>query len=149
MTTREDETACPSDEDRLQWFGDELGDILPNFGFVVNSHRTGLNDWLFGHDDILKDRFPESGARAWEKALRRDIYSAASIVCGHVGEDVESWPAGIRCNVQTCCRGRGGLRTPSHRERHALPERHAANGIADLRRAAGASRRTRAREESP
>jgi linoleoyl-CoA desaturase len=28
--------------------------------------------------------------------LLRDVYSAATIVCGHVGEDVKSWPAGTR-----------------------------------------------------
>ena len=29
-------------------------------------------------------------------ALLRDVYTAATIFCGHVGEDVKSWPAGKR-----------------------------------------------------
>ena len=96
----------------------------------MNSHFTGLNDWVLGHDDVLKDRSPESVRGAWAKALRkyipyylknylfypalagpffgkvlignvlaevcRDVYSAATIVCGHVGGDVKSWPAGTQ-----------------------------------------------------
>jgi fatty acid desaturase len=105
-----------------------LGFIFPNFGFVMNSHFTGLNDLFLGHDDVLKDRSREGVLRAWEMALRkyvpyyfknyvfypalagpffgktlagnvlaevgRDVYSAACILCGHVGPDVKSWPAG-------------------------------------------------------
>jgi fatty acid desaturase len=50
-----------------------LGFIFPNFGFVMNSHFTGLNDWLLGHSDTLKDRSPASVRRAWEKALRKYV----------------------------------------------------------------------------
>jgi linoleoyl-CoA desaturase len=107
-----------------------LGLIAPNFGFVMNTHFTGLNDWLLGHDDVLKDRSPDALREAWSKSLRkyvpyylknyvfypalagpffpkvllgnvlaevlRDVYSFATIVCGHVGEDVKSWPAGTQ-----------------------------------------------------
>ena len=37
-----------------------LGLIFPNFGFVMNGHFTGLNDWFLGHDDVMKDRSPEA-----------------------------------------------------------------------------------------
>jgi NADPH-dependent stearoyl-CoA 9-desaturase len=107
-----------------------LGVIFPNFGLVMNTHFTGVNDWLLGHDEVLKDRSPASVRAAWRKALRkyvpyylknyffypalagpffgkvllgnvlaemlRDVYSAATIVCGHVGPDVKSWPAGTQ-----------------------------------------------------
>jgi linoleoyl-CoA desaturase len=107
-----------------------LGFIFPNFAFVMNSHFTGLNDWLLGHNDTLKEASPENVKAAWTKALRkyvpyylknyffypalagpffakvllgnvlaevcRDVYSAATIVCGHTGEDVKSWPAGTQ-----------------------------------------------------
>jgi NADPH-dependent stearoyl-CoA 9-desaturase len=107
-----------------------LGFIFPNFAFVMNSHFTGLNDWLLGHRDTLKEATPENVKAAWTKALRkyvpyylknyffypalagpffgkvllgnvlaevcRDVYSAATIVCGHTGEDVKSWPAGVQ-----------------------------------------------------
>jgi len=32
----------------------------------------------------------------WLAETARDVYSAATIWCGHVGEDVESWPMGTR-----------------------------------------------------
>ncbi len=32
----------------------------------------------------------------WLAETARDVYSAATIWCGHAGEDVESWPAGTR-----------------------------------------------------
>jgi linoleoyl-CoA desaturase len=107
-----------------------LGVIFPNFALVINSHMTGLNDWMLGHDDVIKDRSPEALRLAWQKSLRkyvpyylknyvfypalagplwgkvllgnvlaevcRDVYSAATIVCGHVGDDVKSWPAGTQ-----------------------------------------------------
>jgi fatty acid desaturase len=107
-----------------------LGFIFPNFAFVMNSHFTGLNDWLLGHRDTLKEPTPENVKSAWTKALRkyvpyyvknyffypalagplfgkvllgnvlaevcRDVYSAATILCGHTGEDVKSWPAGTQ-----------------------------------------------------
>lgn len=34
----------------------------------------------------------------WLAATARDVYSAASILCGHVGADVKSWPAGTRAH---------------------------------------------------
>ncbi len=37
----------------------------------------------------------------WLAETARDVYSAATIWCGHVGDDVESWPAGTKA------RGRG------------------------------------------
>jgi len=107
-----------------------VGVIFPNFGFVMNTHFTGINDWLLGHDDVMKDRSPEAVREAWAKSLRkyvpyylknyffypalagpffakvllgnmlaevcRDVYSAATIICGHVGADVKSWPAGTQ-----------------------------------------------------
>lgn len=114
--------------------------IWTHFGFVMNSHFTGLNDvfldnGLAGHHDFLPDRSAKSVREAWKKALRkyvpyylvnygfypalagpffwkvlignwlaetaRDVYSAATIWCGHVGDDVKSWPAGTKA------RGRG------------------------------------------
>ena len=117
-----------------------LGFIFPNFGFVMNSHFTGLNDVFFDNGrpeqfDFIPDRSKESVRSAWKKALRkyvpyylknyvffpalagpfflkvlagnilaemaRDIYSAATIYCGHVGPEVKSYPAGTRS------RGRG------------------------------------------
>ena len=96
----------------------------------MNTHFTGINDWLLGHDDVLKDRSPEALRAAWKKSLRkyvpyylknyffypalagpffakvllgnvlaevcRDVYSAATIICGRVGEEVKSWPAGTQ-----------------------------------------------------
>jgi fatty acid desaturase len=107
-----------------------LGFIFPNFALVMNTHFTGVNDWILGHDDVLRDRSAESVRTAWKKSLRkyvpyylknfvfypalagpffgkvllgnvlaevcRDVYSAATIVCGHVGADVKSWPAGTQ-----------------------------------------------------
>jgi fatty acid desaturase len=32
----------------------------------------------------------------WMAETMRDVYSAATIYCGHVGEDVESWPEGTK-----------------------------------------------------
>ncbi len=34
----------------------------------------------------------------WLAETARNVYSAASIVCGHVGHDVKSWPAGTRAH---------------------------------------------------
>lgn len=107
-----------------------LGIIFPNFAFVMNTHFTGINDWLSGHNEVLKDPSPETVRAAWKKSLRkyvpyylknyffypalagpffpkvllgnvlaevsRDVYSAATIICGHVGEEVKSWPEGTQ-----------------------------------------------------
>ena len=43
--------------------------------------------------------------------VMRDVYSAATIVCGHVGDDVKSWPPG----TQAASRGATGTRCRSRR----------------------------------
>jgi linoleoyl-CoA desaturase len=104
--------------------------LAPNFGFLMNTHFTGLNDVLMkdngrGELDVLEDLSPKNVKRAWWRTLRkwipyyawnyvffpllagpfwwkvllgnwlaetmRDVYSAATIYCGHVGHDVSSW----------------------------------------------------------
>ncbi|MBX3127980.1 MAG: fatty acid desaturase [Polyangiaceae bacterium] len=109
--------------------------LFPNFGFVMNTHFTGLNDVLFDNGrperlDFLPDRSPASRRLAYRRTLRkfvphyakeylffpalagpffwkvmlgnwlaatlRDIYSAATIFCGHVGAHVASYPAGTK-----------------------------------------------------
>jgi linoleoyl-CoA desaturase len=109
--------------------------LFPNFGFLMNTHFTGLNDLYFDNGqpeklDTLPDRSPESRRLAWKRSLRkyvphyakeyvffpllagpffwkvmlgnwlaatlRDIYSAATIFCGHVGESVKSHPRGTK-----------------------------------------------------
>jgi linoleoyl-CoA desaturase len=117
-----------------------VGVLAPNFGFLMNTHFTGLNDVFFDNGleqrlDVLPDRSRASVRRAWRRALRkwvpyyaknyvlfpllagpmfwkvllgnwlaetmRDVYSAATIYCGHVGDDVKSYAVGTRA------RGRG------------------------------------------
>jgi linoleoyl-CoA desaturase len=34
----------------------------------------------------------------WMAETMRDVYTAATIWCGHIGEDVESWPAGTKAH---------------------------------------------------
>ncbi|MFN7951496.1 MAG: fatty acid desaturase [bacterium] len=109
--------------------------LWPNFGFLMNLHFTGLNDFYFGNDradgmDFLPDRSWKTALTAHRRALRkylphylkeyaffpllagpffwkvmlgnwlaataRDVYSAVTIYCGHVGEDVASYPDGTR-----------------------------------------------------
>ncbi len=109
--------------------------LFPNFGFVMNTHFTGLNDVFFDNGrperlDFLPDRSPASRRLAWRRTLRkfvphyakeyvlfpalagpffwkvmlgnwlaatlRDVYSAATIFCGHVGAHVKSYPAGTK-----------------------------------------------------
>jgi linoleoyl-CoA desaturase len=111
--------------------------LFPNFGFVMATHFTGLNDVFLDngrHDklDFLPDRSKESVRGAWKKTLRkyvpyylkeygffpllagpffwkvmlgnflaslgRDVYTAATIFCGHVGEDVKSYPEGTKAH---------------------------------------------------
>jgi len=109
--------------------------VFPFFGFLVNTHVTGLADAAVAHDrplGMLPDRSEESLRAAWKKALRkwvpyyaynfvlwpalagpffwkvllgavvaevlRDVYSAATIFCGHVGGDVTSYPEGARAH---------------------------------------------------
>jgi linoleoyl-CoA desaturase len=109
--------------------------LFPFFGFVINTHVTGLVDtWAFGDQppDFLPDRSASSVRLAWRRALRkyvpyylynfvlfpalagprfwkvllgcvlaevlRDIYSAATIFCGHVGHDVRSYDAAARAH---------------------------------------------------
>lgn len=110
--------------------------LWPNFGFLMNLHFSGLNDFYFGNDrteggmDFLPDRSRESAVKAHKRALRkylphyakeylffpalagpffwkvmlgnwlaatmRDVYSAITIYCGHIGEDVAAYPEGTR-----------------------------------------------------
>lgn len=113
--------------------------VIPNFGFVMNAHFTGLVDVYVGNGgekgrdtDFLPDRSRRSVLEAHKKAFRkylpyyfknyvffpalagpffwkvllgnwlaeagRDIYLAVTIYCGHVGEDVESFPEGSRAH---------------------------------------------------
>jgi linoleoyl-CoA desaturase len=116
--------------------------LFPNFGFLMNTHFTGVSDaWSAknGKYDFLPDGSFTSKLRAhwyalrkylpyygyeyvlfpglalftvggplkvllghWISELLRDVYSAATIFCGHVGHDVASFPEGHKAN------GRGG-----------------------------------------
>jgi linoleoyl-CoA desaturase len=112
-----------------------VGILAPNFGFFMNWHFTGLQDFYFGNGrpeefDIIPDRSWRTALRIHWRALRkyakiyaidyvlfpalagpmfwkvmlgnwlastlRDLYSAATIYCGHVGGDVASYPEGTR-----------------------------------------------------
>lgn len=111
-----------------------LAFLFPNFGFLMNLHFTGVNDYWFGNGrggmDFLPDRSPKSALRAHWHALRkylpyyakeyllfpllagpffwkvllgnwlsevlRDVYSAATIYCGHVGPETAAYPEGTR-----------------------------------------------------
>lgn len=114
-----------------------IGVLAPNFGFLMSTHFTGLNDVFFDNGleqklDVLPDRSSASKRLAWKKSLRkwvpyylknyvffpllagpffwkvllgnwlaevmRDVYSAATIYCGHVGEDVHSYPVGTKAS---------------------------------------------------
>jgi len=65
--------------------------------------RNALRKWLpyYGKEYVL---FPLlAGPMFWKVMLgnwlaetMRDVYSAATIFCGHVGEGVKSWPAGTK-----------------------------------------------------
>jgi len=109
--------------------------LFPNFGFLMNLHFTGVNDYWFGngrHDsfDFIADRSAKTKREVHWRALRkyipyylknylffpllagpgfakvllgnwlaetmRDVYSAATIYCGHVGEDVAVYPEGTK-----------------------------------------------------
>jgi len=111
-----------------------FGLTIPNFGFFMNLHFTGILD-AYGFNslpedklDFLPDRSAKSVRGAWRKALRkhvpyylknyvffpalagplfwkvllgnwmaevlRDVYSAATIYCGHVNDGVRTFPEG-------------------------------------------------------
>ncbi|MFO0659630.1 MAG: acyl-CoA desaturase [Polyangiaceae bacterium] len=109
--------------------------LFPNFGALMNTHFTGLNDIWAGNGrsdqfDFVKDRSWASVKEAYWKAFRkyvpyyaknyvlfpllagpgffkvlagnwlaetlRDIYSAATIYCGHVGPETSAFPEGTR-----------------------------------------------------
>ena len=109
--------------------------LFPFFGFVINTHVTGLVDtWAFGDRPpaVLPDRSAASVRSAYKRALRkyvpyylynfvlfpalagsrfwkvllgnvlaevlRDLYSAATIFCGHVGHDVKSYGPNTRAH---------------------------------------------------
>jgi fatty acid desaturase len=115
--------------------------LIPNFGFLMNLHFTGLSDiyrgatkptraeWRARHRQALSKYLPYYAretllfpALAWAllgpwAALRmaagnflaerlRDIYSAVTIFCGHVGGDTAHFPTDTRPS----CKG----------ERHAM-----------------------------
>lgn len=114
-----------------------LAFLFPNFGFLMNLHFTGVNDYWFGNGrsdkyDFIKDRswatfknvhwaalrkyipyylkeyvfFPLlAGPFFWKVMLgnwlaevMRDVYSAATIYCGHVGEDTAAYPEGTKAH---------------------------------------------------
>jgi NADPH-dependent stearoyl-CoA 9-desaturase len=113
--------------------------VFPNFGFLMNLHFTGINDYWFGNGrggmDLLPDRSRATAIQAHRRALRkylpyyareyllfpllagplfwkvllgnwlsevmRDVYSAATIYCGHVGGETAAYPEGTKA------RGRG------------------------------------------
>lgn len=112
-----------------------LAAIFPFFGFVINTHVTGLSEAITPEGTplcILPDRSDASRLAALKKALRkyvpyylynfvlfpllagpmffkvllgnalvevlRDVYSAATIFCGHVGHDVKSYSEGMRAH---------------------------------------------------
>lgn len=118
-----------------KWFS--LFVLFPNFGFVMATHFTGLNDVFLDNGlpeklDFLPDRSWASKKLAWKKTLRkwvphylreyaffpllagpffwkvmlgnflasllRDVYTAATIFCGHVGDDVKSFPVGTKAH---------------------------------------------------
>jgi fatty acid desaturase len=109
--------------------------LFPFFGFVINTHVTGLVDtWALGDRPpaVLPDRSAASVRLAYKRALRkyvpyylynfvlfpalagprfwkvllgnvlaevlRDLYSAATIFCGHVGHDVKSYGPATRAH---------------------------------------------------
>jgi linoleoyl-CoA desaturase len=109
--------------------------IFPLFGFVINTHVTGLSETIAPEGrplHFLPDQSMASRRAALRKALRkylpyylynfvlfpliagplfwkvllgnvivevlRDVYSACTIFCGHVGHDVKSYPAGVRAH---------------------------------------------------
>jgi linoleoyl-CoA desaturase len=108
---------------------------VPNFGFVMNAHFTGLVDVYVGRGappEVLPDRSRASLIDAHKKAFRkylpyylknyvffpalagpffwkvllgnwlaevtRDVYTAATIYCGHVGDDVVDYAPGTRAH---------------------------------------------------
>ncbi|MDF2693128.1 MAG: putative LINOLEOYL-CoA [Labilithrix sp.] len=127
--------------------------LFPNFGFLMNTHFTGVNDAWFdngrGGMDFLSDRswktrlrahwhalrkwipyyayeyllFPVLAGPFWWKVLLgnwlsemlRDVYSAATIFCGHVGHDVAAYPEG---DLDAARSGRDPLegRSPSNKK---------------------------------
>jgi len=90
--------------------GDDL-DFLPDRSWdsVVGAHAAAFRKYV---PYFLKNYvfFPAlAGPMFWKVLLgnylaetARDVYSAATIFCGHVGEDVARYPAGTRA------RGKGG-----------------------------------------
>lgn len=90
--------------------------LFPNFGFLMNFHFTGLEQelsranlrkalrkWLpyYGKEYVLfpalaGPMFGKVVVGNWLAETMRDLYSAATIFCGHVGDDVASWPEGTK-----------------------------------------------------
>jgi linoleoyl-CoA desaturase len=91
------------------YFGNGRGgmDFLPDRSWptIRGAHRRALRKYLpyYAREYLL---FPLlAGVGFWKVLLgnwlsevMRDVYSAATIFCGHVGDDVASWPEGTRAH---------------------------------------------------
>jgi linoleoyl-CoA desaturase len=92
------------------YFGGDAPDVLPDRSWrsIVDAHRQALRKYLpyYLENYVLYPAL--AGPFFWKVLLGnwlaetlRDIYSAATIYCGHVGEDTAAYPEGTRA------RGRG------------------------------------------
>jgi NADPH-dependent stearoyl-CoA 9-desaturase len=95
------------------FFGNGLGDhdldVLPDRSPASRrlAYKRALRKWLpyYAYNYVL---FPLLAGPMFYKVLlgnwlaetMRDLYSSATIYCGHVGEDVASWPQGTRTHTR-------------------------------------------------
>lgn len=109
-----EQTPHTDGHERQSWW---LLVVVPMFGFGMNLHFTGVEEnprdraaWKKALRKYLPyyaknfGLYPALAGPLWWKVLAgnllaelmRDVYSAATIYCGHVGDDVASWPEGTR-----------------------------------------------------
>lgn len=98
------------------WFGNGRGgeDFLPDRSLRsrLRAHGYALRKYApyYGYEFVLFPLLAAATGAAWWKVLlgnwlsdtMRDVYSAATIFCGHVGDDVAAYPEGDKAQ------GRGG-----------------------------------------